>query len=139
MSEPASPDAVRIVLRRIHKNDFDPQRRPPFLRGAINPGPADSDGLSVYQEREGGCTPERLAAAGRKPGEYFIVRFTAQEFLELGLRIEPTPHLDSELPGHCSIPELSSTRKAEQPDRVKELQVRLTELAATRIVLSPSA
>jgi hypothetical protein len=131
-------NAGLTVLRRIHKNDFDPNRRPPFLRGAFNPSTVDTDGLSVYVETAGGCTPELLASGGRKPGEYFIVRFGVSELVELGLSVVSTPHLDESMPGHCSIPELSVAQKAEQPQRTKEIQLRLTEIASQRIVLRPT-
>ena len=134
---PANPSAT--VLRRIHKNDFDPRRQPPFLRGAFNPGSQDSDGLSVYVEGEKGTTPESLAAGGRKPGEYYVVRFTTSELAAIGVSVVATPELDPDTPGHCSLPELSAACKASTPEAVKELQVRLTELAADRIVVTPTA
>jgi len=108
------------------------------MRGAFNPGPADTDGLSVYLEGHLGCTEAELAASGRKPGEYFIVRFTVAELHALGISVLSTPELDPDLPGHCSVPELSVSRKDQEPQMVKELQMRLTSLSATRIVLAPN-
>jgi len=128
----------RAVLRRVPKSQYDPSRDPPIMRGAFNPGPADTDGLSVYLEGHLGCTEAELAASGRKPGEYFIVRFTVAELHALGISVLSTPELDPDLPGHCSVPELSVSRKDQEPQMVKELQMRLTSLSATRIVLAPN-
>lgn len=125
------------VFRRIHKSQYDPGRQPPFLRGAFNPAPADTDGLSCYLEGSNGCTAEQIERSGRKPGEYFVVRFSIAELGSLGLSIKATPELDPELPGHCSVPELSTSQKDLEPQRVKEQQVKLAELAAGRIVIAP--
>ena len=128
----------RAVLRRVHRNQFDPARDPPIMRGAFNPGPDDTDGLSVYLEGDGGCTAEQLSQSGRKPGEYYIVRFSIAELLALGISVRSTPQFDPDLPGHCSLPELSVEFKQQKPENVREMQKSLLILATGRIVLSPT-
>lgn len=140
MPEPAAPvDPSATVLRRIHKGQFNPSHQPPFERGAFNPTAGDADGISVYLEGPNGSTPDQLAACGRKPGEYYVVRFTVDELVALGIDVLPTPALDPVNAGHCSLPALSVGCKQADPNKVKDLQVQLVVLAADRIVLSPTA
>ena len=127
-----------FILRRIHKNNYFPSKPIPVVRTAFEPKAEDHDGGSF--NREEFVSAEELAYKGRKPGEYYIARFSiatlrSEEWL---LTIEPLPENDSEEPrGHCVIRELSIERHEADEERSVRLQRRLAELASTNIVYIP--
>jgi hypothetical protein len=68
---PILPDE-EFVLRRIHKNQVDAGPPPDIGFTGFRPTPEDTAGLSVYRERF--VSAAQVAASGRKPGEYYVVR-----------------------------------------------------------------
>lgn len=66
--------ADEFLLRRVHQHHVDPG--PPIVIGYVGfrPTPEDTQGLSVYREKF--ITAAEVAASGRKPGEYFVVRLS---------------------------------------------------------------
>jgi hypothetical protein len=128
------------VLRRISRAHRDDTLTPSFIRLAFDVKSQDVDGLSVFLERPDQANPGLLDAGGRKPGSYYVVRFSVGELgTRLGLHVVPTFHLDS-IPGHCSIPELSATCLQADPAAVKSLQLELCRMADEpgRIALAPT-
>ena len=132
-NDPVSKD--EFVLRRIHKNHFNPALRLPVIRFAFRPTPKDKTGLSVFRQLF--VAPSELAATGRKPGEYYIARLSVRDVIDqLGLSVAPDP--DEKQPrGHALIPELHASN-AGQP-RAKEVQLMLVKLASRSIAHRPTA
>jgi hypothetical protein len=130
------------LLRRVHRNFFTPdQPFALFARDAFKPTRDDTDGLSLQRERElteAGMGSAAMSAAGRKPGEYFIIRLQAKVYLDLGLRIVPDQS-EGDLPGHVVIPELSLDAYNGNKVAMKDVQEQLIRLAsaAEAIVLRP--
>lgn len=104
--EPVSPD--EFVLRRVHKNHFDPSLPVPIQKVAVRPTERDTDGLSVYREREYIGNPGGILADmdEAKRGNYYIARVRVSDLRALGLSVRPERGPD-DLPGHCVIPELN--------------------------------
>ncbi len=123
-----------FVLRRIHKNHVDPG--PPVIVGftAFRPTPEDTAGLSVYREKM--VAPAIVAAGGRKPGEYYIARLQVSSLRQLGLTVIPDEQAAGPA-GHALIPELSLGACRQEKAKLREIQVRLAELASQNIVHIP--
>src|SRR5947209_4144536 len=127
-----SPGPTRLggeesVLRRIHKNQVDPGPPPAVGFTGFRPTPEDVAGLSVY--RASLVSAAEVAAGGRKPGEYYVVRLPVSALNGLGLTV-----VADEQPGgpagHALIPELSLEACQRNKLRWREVQVRLAELAS---------
>lgn len=130
--EPIDPD--ECVLRRIHRNNTDPDAPTLVKRCEFEPKKRDTDGLSFYRERYTSVVALRDNASS--PDDVYVARFSVAELRALGLSLNITP---GDLPGHVSAPEVSYARF--QADKVasKELQRQLAVLASNRIVHSPPA
>jgi hypothetical protein len=136
MSQGPDPAAANeFILRRIHKNHCDLSQPIPVSREAFRPSRDDADGLSVFLERPD-VTPAEIAAAGRKPGEYYVVRISVQALQDLQLTLRP-----DELPGgpagHHVVPELSLTAYQANKQRLKDVQLELAKLSSKDIVHHP--
>jgi len=130
-----------FVLRRVHKNDVELTLPVAVLPSAFRPSPSDTDGLSVYlDDKQGGPTPNDLAAAGRGGADsYVVVSLRVSELRGLGLSVIAKDVSDGFL-GHAVIPELNVTdyKASKQSKRVqKVLQMKLCELASQAIVYPP--
>ncbi len=77
-----------------------------------------------------------VAAAGRKPGEYYVVRLSVGSLRRLGLTVIADEQEEGPA-GHALILELSLDACQREKTRLRELQVRLAELATQDIVHSP--
>jgi hypothetical protein len=133
MSEEQLPvDVTEYVLRRIHKDNFDATLRIPFRPASFKPTESDQDGLSVYRERF--VSPFEVAATGRTPGAYYVVRLAVQDLQRLNLSVVPTP---GPLPGHAVIPELNRGFYEKEKQRSRDLQLELSRLASQAIVHRP--
>jgi hypothetical protein len=130
--EQLSVDVTEYVLRRIHKDHFDATLRIPFRPAAFKPTDSDRDGLSVYRERF--VSPLDVAAAGRSPGAYYVVRLAVQDLQRLNLSVVATP---GPLPGHAVIPELNRGFYEKEKQRSRDLQLELSRLASQAIVHRP--
>jgi hypothetical protein len=136
-----SQEAARVsdeefVLRRIHRNQVDAGPPPVVGFTGFRPTPEDTTGLSVYREQL--ISAAEVAAGGRKPGEYYVVRLTVRALRDLGLTVvadEPT----GAPAGHALVPELSLDACRRDKARLREVQVRLAELASQNIVHFPGA
>src|SRR5438876_2814776 len=118
MSEDQLPvELMEIVLRRIHKDHFDGTLRIPFRPAAFKPTESDQDGLSVYRERF--VSPSEVAASGRTPGAYYVVRLAVRDLHRLNLSVVLTP---GALLGHAAIPELIRAFYASEKQRSTDLQ-----------------
>jgi hypothetical protein len=139
---PRPIDPEEFLLRRVHRSFFTPDEPfALFTRGAFTPTREDTDGLSLQREQElaeAGMGPAAMSAAGRKPGEYFVVRLKAKVYLDLGLRTVPDQS-KGDLPGHVVIPELSLDAYNGNKTAMKDVQEQLIRLAsaAEAIVLRP--
>jgi hypothetical protein len=122
------------VLRRIHRNDFNPNLPIPIQRWAFQPKTEDTDGLSVYWEKM--ISAADVAAGGRSPGAYYVSRLAVSDLHALNLSIVLAA---GDLPGHAVIREM--TRAAYEADKPgsKDLQQKLAVLASQTIVHHPSA
>jgi hypothetical protein len=79
-----------------------------------------------------------VAAAGRKPGEYYVVRLPVAALHGLGLSVVADEQAGGPA-GHALIPELSLDAYQRDKARLREIQVRLAELAGQDIVHYPDA
>src|SRR5207247_2227596 len=100
-----------------------------------------TDGISLQRERElaeAGMGSAEMSAAGRKPGEYYIIRLKAKAYLDLGLSIVLDQRA-GDLPGHVIIPELSLSAYENNKQAMKDVQEELIKLASDpeAIVLRP--
>jgi hypothetical protein len=123
-----------FVLRRIHKNQVDAGPPPVIGFTGFRPTPEDTAGLSIYREKL--VSPALVAASGRKPGEYFVVRLPVRSLRQLGLTVIAEEQAEG-LAGHVLIPELSLAACRQEKARLREVQVRLAELASQNIVHVP--
>jgi hypothetical protein len=135
--EPLDPPISETdhVLRLVHQNQYTTKAKsdrgaPHFKVDAFTLRPADTDGLSVYLERDGLASSEKLLATKDRPGEFFVVRIPVRDLQALGLSLDYTPHLDTAVPGHCSIPQAKYVPSTDptEVDRVREVQDRLARL-----------
>jgi hypothetical protein len=127
--------ADEFLLRRIHKNHVD--AGPPMVVGfaSFRPAPEDVDGLSVFREKL--ISALHVAASGRKPGEYYVVRLAVVALQSLGLTVVADDQPTSSL-GHALIPELSLAACQADKRHTREIQHRLAELASHSIVQFPT-
>jgi hypothetical protein len=124
------------VLRRIAKSPgyYNSQKAPPVERGAFTPNRADTDGLSLYLERE--ITAADLVAAANKPaGSYLVARLTVEDFLKFGFTVirDMNP---GDLPGHTLVPAINY-RDYNDPSKntkIKDAIVALAEIASKHII-----
>ena len=123
------------VLRLVHQNQYTTKAKadrgaPHFKVDAFTLRPADTDGLSVYLERDGLASSEKLLATKERPDEFFVVRIPVRDLRALSLSLDYTPHLDPTVPGHCSIPQARYALLSDpsQADRVREIQDQLARL-----------
>jgi hypothetical protein len=123
-----------FVLRRIHKNQVTAGPPPVIGFVGFRPTPEDTAGLSVYREKL--VSPALVAGSGRKPGEYYVVRLSVLSLRQLGLTVVAEEQAEG-LAGHALIPELSLAAYQQEKARLRELQVRLAELANQNIVHFP--
>jgi hypothetical protein len=92
--------------------------------------------LSIYREKL--STPALVAAGGRRPGEYFVVRLSVGSLRQLGLTVVAEEQAEGPA-GHALIPELSLAACRQEKARSRELQIRLAEIASQSIVHFPDA
>jgi hypothetical protein len=100
----------------------------------FRPSEFDSAGLSVFRRRF--ISPAEVDAAGRKPGEYYIVSLSVKALFSLKLTVVPDEQEGSP-PGHALIPELCFSAYQENKERLKDVQIELARLASQGIVLLP--
>ncbi len=134
-NDPVSPE--EFILRRVPANqDFiDESLLLRVQRVAFEPKKKhDINGLSVYRERF--VSAERVAAAGRSPAGYYVVRLQAKDYLDLGLTLHPDPKPD-ELPGHTLIPRLNADSMKNHKNESKDLQKKLADRATASTLLGP--
>lgn len=137
MSQGEQPiQAEEFILRRVHHNHVDPG--PPIAVNytAFRPTPDDTAGLSVFREQY--STAAQVAAAGRKPGEYYVVRLSVRDLQRLNLTVVPDEQPGGP-PGHALVPELSVDSCKRDRARWREVQVRLAELANQNVVHAPGS
>lgn len=131
-ASPISPD--ESVYRRIHKNQCAIRGPQIILPAGFRPSQQDTAGLSVY--RESFVTAQEVAAAGRKPGEYYVVRLSVGALLGLGLTVVADEQPQGP-PGHASIPELSLAAYQDKKVAMKIVLAELARLASQEIVHRP--
>lgn len=131
--EPLGPE--EHVLRRIHKNQANPGQVLAILPAGFRPGKADVDGLSVFREKL--VSPTEVASAGRKPGDYYVVRLSVQALNTLGLSAVADVKPNGP-PGHALIPELAFTAYEQDKERLKAVLVELARLGSQAIVHQPA-
>ncbi|HUY36247.1 MAG TPA: hypothetical protein VMV69_26150 [Pirellulales bacterium] len=125
-----------FILRRIHKNHVDPAPSAVIGFAGFRPTLEDTRGLSVYQEKY--ASPAEVAAGGRKPGEYYVVRLSVAALRRLGLSVVTDEREQGPL-GHALVPELSLSAYQQDRQKLREIQVRLAVLASQDIVLAPAS
>src|SRR6266849_9638596 len=123
--------AEEFVLRRIHKNHYDPRLPVAITPLAFRPTPEDVVGISVYREKY--ISPVQVAEAGRQPGQYYVARLPVQALAALNLTVVPDDE-PAGPPGHAIIPELSTAAYQQNKQRSKDLQMALARLASQAIV-----
>ena len=135
MSEAALPlPPDEFILRRIHRSHCDRQLPVSILLAAFRPSKADTTGLSVYRAKD--VSPAEVAATGRKPGEYYVVRLPVRALQALNLTVVADEQPDGP-PGHALIPELSLTAYEQTKEPLKAVLVELARLASEAIVHEP--
>jgi hypothetical protein len=128
--------AAEFILRRIHKNQVSAGPPPAINFTGFRPSTEDTAGLSVFREKY--LTPGEVAAAGRKPGEYYVVRLSVQALTALGLTVVPDEQTTGPA-GHALVPELSLSACLQDKRRLRAVQVKLAELASLSIAHFPDA
>jgi hypothetical protein len=93
-------------------------------------------GLSVY--RASLVSAAEVATGGRKPGEDYVARLPVRALHDLGLTVVADEQAERPA-GHALIPELRVGAYQQDKARLREIQVRLAELAGPNIVHSPDA
>jgi hypothetical protein len=129
-------DPDEPILRRIARSPgyYNPQKAPPVESGAFRPNKNDTEGLSVYLERD--VSPAELVAATNKPADRFLVaRLKAADFYGLGLSLVPNPQPEGPA-GHVLVPEINFNAYNDHSKRaaIKEVMLALAELASRNIV-----
>jgi hypothetical protein len=123
-----------FVFRRIHKNHVSPGTPPIVGFAAFRPTTEDTAGLSVYEEKL--ISAAAVAAAGRKPGEYYVARLLVSDLHQLGLTVRKDEQPNGPV-GHALIPELSLDACRIDKARWRAIQVLLAEIAGKGIVVFP--
>jgi hypothetical protein len=137
VSQEASPlPDEEFILRRIHQNQVDPGPPPVVGFTGFRPTPEDRAGLSVYREKS--IAPAEVAASGRKPGEYYVVRLSVRALRDLGLTVVADEQVQGPT-GHALVPELSVESCKRDKARLRDVQLRLAELASQAIVHYPTS
>jgi hypothetical protein len=122
------PGRVRI-LRRIHCNHVRAAEKP-ILSAAFRPHENDHDGLSVF--RADVVTPEDLvSAAGQAAHNYIVARLQVADLNQLGLTVITD---DSQILGHCLIPEINIDTYLANKHRWRRVLMELANLAARDVV-----
>lgn len=133
----AESSGDRLILRRVHKNHYKPGLPIQVLPVAFRPNKNDADGISVFlSEADGGVSPQTLVDNARNPDGYIVVAFRESELGHLGLTVFLHAAPDSPR-GHAVIPEINWREYAQGGDkkqRIKELTIKLAELASQRVV-----
>ncbi|MCI0465084.1 MAG: hypothetical protein L0Z62_49820 [Gemmataceae bacterium] len=135
MNQP--PDAIgpdEFILRRIHKSSYDPGLPIPINFAGFRPTRHDTKGLSVFRAKY--TSAVEVAAAGRKPGEYCVVRLPVQALYALQLTVVPDEQPEGPR-GHALIPELNVTACEQDKKRLRDVQRELARLAGLDIVHFP--
>jgi hypothetical protein len=106
------------------------------LDAAFQPRPDDTDGLSL--QRLDFITPEQMATANKHARGVFIVMLLAQNLMEMGLTLLPSP---AELAGHVVIPEMryGLYQAKETKGQVKDFMHYLRMHANRRSIWGPSS
>ncbi len=137
MNGPRRPiTADEIVLRRIHQNHCARDGPQLILPAAFRPTGDDVEGLSVF--RASLVLAAQVAAAGRKPGEYFVAALSVGALLQLGLTVVADDQ-PGDLPGHALIPELSGPAYQQGKKSLKLIVAELARIASQHIVHRPDA
>ncbi|MBI3461649.1 MAG: hypothetical protein HY000_01110 [Planctomycetes bacterium] len=132
---PLSVGSHEFILRRVHKNHYDASQPFPTQPAAFRPSPSDTAGLSVY--RESLISPVEVAATGRRPGDYYVVRLSVQTLHALNLSVIPDELTDGPR-GHALIPELSVTAYQQNKQGLKGVLTELARLASQAVVYTPT-
>jgi hypothetical protein len=123
------------VHRRVLMVDVDENLEMPVAVTGFSPTKDDAGGISVY--RAGFVTPEELDQAGRRSGEYYVVRLRVGEIRDREMDVIADPM--EPLRGHALIPEIRYGLKGNAKMRLRELRLRLAQLANHHaIVLRPT-
>lgn len=131
------------VLRRVPAVYCDEKLPQPIQRLAFRPGPADTDGISVF--RASLISPDEMLsviADEKKRRRFYVVRLQVRDIRQLGLSVVPTPDVVHHLPGHASIPEMNirdyHSNEGGNYAQCGDWQQQLARLAARDIVLRPT-
>lgn len=133
---PVTPD--EFVLRRVHKNHFDPALPVPVQPVSTRPTASDDTGLSVYREAHYPGNPAGILAQveDAKKSNYYVCRVRVADLDALGLTVRPEQGPD-DLPGHCVIPELNRPAYDADKAALADQILALAELLGRDIVHSP--
>lgn len=128
------PPPTRSVLRLIPKAWYHVELTHPIEWVAFKPRENENDGISVYDAEV--TTPAQLDAASRKPGTFYIARLRIEDLSALGLSVQQTP---GHVVGHLIVPELSRSAYERNKPTMKEVFLKLANLASQDIVHRPSS
>jgi len=132
-----SDKVERFILRRVSDKHYTPGNPIEIQPLAFRPSSSDTDGLSVYFEQsEGGISPEQLVFDARPGRRFCVVRLSIRDLEQLGLSVVADPIIDG-LPGHALIPEINVNSYQTKKQAMKEVTIKLAELATQGIVLTP--
>jgi hypothetical protein len=131
---PVQLSADEFILRRIHKSHSAPLGPQIILPAAFRPSQEDITGLSVFREHL--VTAAEVAAAGRKPGEYYVARLSVRTLRDLGFTV-----IDDDQPnglrGHALIPELGLEAYQRNKSTLKCAMAELARQGSQAIVHHP--
>jgi hypothetical protein len=133
-ADPVNPG--ESILRRVHRQHFDPLLPLPIHFAAFRPTKDDTAGLAVFRETY--LSPAGVAAAGRRPGECAVVRLAVADLARLGLRVVPD-ELPKGPPGPALITELNVRDYSQDRQRWRDGLLELARLASLAIVHLPES
>lgn len=132
--EPIGPG--EFVLRRVHRNHCSTDLPRVVHLAAFRPSRQDTLGLSVFREKY--ASAAEVAASGRKPSEYYVVRLAVRSLHELDLTVVPDTDPAAPL-GHALIPELTYSEYERDKQRLKDVLLRLASQASRAIIHEPAS
>ena len=141
---------LRVVPARPHLYDFDTHSPKPT---SFIPNDNDPDGLSMYRRRDPDESPGFLIAAELRARQTNpktrdhggVARLLASDAAGVKLPNSATPLRvvasykpeENDLPGHVLLPDLARVTYDTDPDRVRELALRLSRLCVMEIEATP--
>lgn len=126
-NDPVADD--ELVMRRVSTASmwYDPQASPPLNWLAFKPNQNDTNGVSVWRGKY--LTPDDVAKMNARPNRrYYVVAIQVAALRGSGIEVIASPQEGGA--GHASLANLNSSAYDQDPDLVREMAIRASELNA---------